>query len=704
MKQLIVPIAIIVVLVAIFIIVDHKEFNRSDDAQTIQRRNPGLINNRQSDPETKPGTELKPVDEIKLKDTNFPESKLPVAVPILSPEEAEQLIKEQKDPFFRHYENEELETILFEGTVRAVSTIPDPQKNDYPDCLYVVRLDINSFQSDSPLSKRITKELYVAIPILKDNIVVPSHLLKPGDRVVCQSALYDDMPQTINEIQLSDDFQSFEDSYYYVLDLTRTNEFSYNGSKAFAKKELVIPFIQSLPKDENACLLRKKRIQEELARIEEELTKHGGSFATWKNEYKEIAEKYKKLQNENWSGWIGDSFFSAGSKDELSYNTKEFIKGVLPYKTYLEEKGIDLIVLRVPHKQDFAARVLGSETFQENPAWIEHYYNCLKNDIEIVDPMPEMWKHRFDLPVFYIYWTGQSHPGEGMHFFAAKYLASILERYGYKPQTNSFSIKRVKTKGNNADLLYPSGNEKYPSGTNIEYYQVLQGENILTDLEQNSGSPFLFVSNSFFGKVPYYDESLPKYAAFHLQTPVDWLYQPAKHASLYRILLSDMELLSKRKAVIIIGMDSMWSSIPNMPQYYVDGASKITLEKTIYYDELSIFDNNQFFFKETDEGMSIEINKRYNFSFNLTLPVVPETKTCVIRIKFYDDSYPIVTAIDSKDGSIIESGIQPGVNTNRYCELFIPVLDEDRVITLNFRFQAESACKFFFDRCELWYY
>ena len=731
MKKIVVPIAIIVALISVFVIMDRKEFSRHDDVQTVQSESPAT--NRKplvSVPETMPVAGEKTADETKPKDTKSPENKsneimseteaesvietnsavksedksFPAAVPFLTPEEAVLLTKEQKDPFFRLYENEELETIIFEGTVRAVSTIPDPQKNDYPDCLYVVRLDINSFQSDSPLSKKITKELYVAIPILKDNIVVPSHLLKPGDKIVCHSVLYDDMPQTINEIQLSDDFQSFEDSYYYVFDLTKTNDFSFNGSKAFAKKELIIPSIQSLPKDEEASLLRKKRIQEEISRIEEELKMHGGTFDAWKNEYKAIAEKFKNLQNEKWSGWIGNSYFSAGTDSELSYNTEEFIKGILPYKTYLEEKGIDLIVLRVPHKQDFAARVLASETFQENPAWIEHYYNCLKNDIEIVDPMPEMWKHRFDLPAFYIYWTNQSHPGEGMHFFAAKYLASILERYGYKPETNSFSIRRVKTKGNNADLLYPSGNEKYPSGSNIEYYQVLQGENVLTDLEQNSGSPFLFVSNSFFGKVPYYDETLPKYVTYHLQSAVDWLYQPSKHASLYRILLSDMELLSNRKAVIVIGMKGMWSSIPAMPRYYIDGISKMTLEKTICFDELSIFDNNLYLFKETGEGTQIDYNAQRSFSFNLTLPAVPGMQTCVVRIKFYANSYPRVTAIDSQDGTIIESAIQPGVNFNRYCEFYIPVKNEPRVITFKFEYIAGESNTTYFDKCELWYY
>ena len=93
----------------------------------------------------------------------------------------------------------------------------------------------------------------------------------------------------------------------------------------------------------------------------------------------------------------------------------------MPYKKYLEENNIDLIVLRIPSKWDFAARVLASDDFHENPEWVEHYYECLKNDIEIVDPMPEMWNHRFDFPLFYFYHVpSEIHPFEGQAFISAQ--------------------------------------------------------------------------------------------------------------------------------------------------------------------------------------------------------------------------------------------------------------------------------------------
>ena len=66
MKQLIVPVAIIVALIAFFVIIDRKEFSRHDDVQTVQSESP--TSNRKptvSVPETKPVIDVKPAAETK---------------------------------------------------------------------------------------------------------------------------------------------------------------------------------------------------------------------------------------------------------------------------------------------------------------------------------------------------------------------------------------------------------------------------------------------------------------------------------------------------------------------------------------------------------------------------------------------------------------------------------------------------------------
>ena len=73
MKQLIVPIAIIVALIAFFVIIDRKEFSRHDDVETVQIKSP--TTNRKptvSVPEMKPANELKPAGETKPMDEMKP--------------------------------------------------------------------------------------------------------------------------------------------------------------------------------------------------------------------------------------------------------------------------------------------------------------------------------------------------------------------------------------------------------------------------------------------------------------------------------------------------------------------------------------------------------------------------------------------------------------------------------------------------------
>ena len=188
MKQLIVPIAIIVALIAFFVIIDRKEFSRHDDVQTIPiessttNRKPTAFVSETTPAielkpvvETKPVTEAKPVAETKPKTDVKPaemkpvaemkpaevktvevkpaeakpvteakpeEKAKPAAVPVVSADEAKILNEKaiawfeseklRREPFWPLYKDIQLSTVFMEGTVRDASFIPDPQNNDYP--------------------------------------------------------------------------------------------------------------------------------------------------------------------------------------------------------------------------------------------------------------------------------------------------------------------------------------------------------------------------------------------------------------------------------------------------------------------------------------------------------------------------------------------------------------------------------------------
>ena len=752
MKQLIVPIAIIVALIAFFVIIDRKEFSRHD-VQTVQsesptsNRNPTLsvpetksVSELNPAVETKSGIETKPIAEAKsvtetrtdktaepsVAQTKPEEMAKPAVVPVATAKEAEKLNedakayvlteKERIEPFYKFYQDSKLDSVCFQGTIRATSTIPDPEKNDYDNCLYALFIELDSYFADKSLNQEMPCEAIIAVPIMKDKAINRSNIFQLGDKVLCTCAEYDSMPQNIQEIQFSDDIQSFEHQLYYVLTINKINAFILEGSKKFAKREITILPIQKLQKDETIAKARKERIQNEIRRIENELEKHGGNFDSWKEEYKAIDKKYKTLCSEDWKGWIKDSFFYAKGSETSVYKTKEYIEGILPYKKYLEENNIDLILMRYPSKADFAARVLGADDFQENPAWVQHYYECLKNDIEIVDPMPEMWKHRFDYPLFYFYnLPSETHPLEGELMVAAKVLSDVLERYDLPKEDSLISLQETSYSSSDAQFFYPEGNPKFSSEDNISFHYPIQNNESIKTLQLNSSHPVIFLSNSHFGGYPFRDfgASIPGYSAFFLQTKPDWLYQSGIGNAMIRNLISSPYLLGKRRVVVMVASFTMWNrSFPPFPKYLSDHTRSIFLEKTIDFlsSDIKMFDNDSFLFSKDINGLTCftqnpaKNNPNNDFRIELEIPCGPEgEQTCMLRINYGYNSQITMEVQDSESQGNNLDTMALASGSNLHADIYIPVSKDSRRISILFK-PGYPTRKYLLKNIELWYY
>jgi len=647
--------------------------------------------------------------------TNPEDMSAPAAVPVVTAEEAEKLNedalayalvgKEKSEPFYKFYQGNDLESVCFQGTIRATSTIPDPEKNDYDNCLYALFVEIDALLSDATMDTEIACEAIVNVPILKDKSLLQDNVFLPGDKIWCMGSRYDAMPQAIQEIQLSDDIQSYEHEQYYPFEIRKIPSFQKGGNRNFAKREITILPIQTLPGDESAVVLRKERIQNEIARIEEEIKKHGGSFGTWKEEYKSIAEKYNALSNEKFKGWINDSYFAAGGK-ETTYKTKEYIDGILPYKKYLENNNIDLIIVRIPSKWDFAARVLTSEDFQENPAWIEHYYECLKNDIEIVDPMPEMWEQRFDYPLFYYFHIqDETHPFLGTSIVLAETISNVLKRYSFRNDPALFHLEKM-TFPLSSKYTYPEGNKRYPPSEPVFYYGVYQGSKSIGGLVPSSGSPFLFLSNSFFHHPARYSGgSVPGYSAYYLLTLTDWYYQQGLDNSMLRNLIGKPILLSNRNAVIMGEHPDHWKETPELPRYIVDNAEKISLEKTIDDQTLikSLLNADEVILDKNDTGQTIiEFSKKV--CFLLDVPVFNQKKTCMVRINFNNSTYATLSIKDSQNTTIIDKN-KTSMENNISSDLFIPLSEKsNQTYILEIELALTLYNSLSIKNIELWYY
>lgn len=617
----------------------------------------------------------------------------------------------EENLFYSFFEGYKLDTVSFEGTVRLSSHIPDPERNEYPNCLYTVFIELDSVLSSTPLSEKMTREAIVTIPVMKDKTILKQNIFLPGSKISCICSEYDAMPQNLREIQLSDDIQSFEHQQYYALSIVETEQFQQTGRKVFAKQEITILPILSLPKDEKAAALRQERIQKEIARIEEEMKEHGGSFAAWRKEYEPIAAKYNELCDKKYKAWIGDSYFSADAK-ETTYNTREYIDGMLPYKKYLEENNIDLILVRIPSKGDFAARVLTSNVFRENPDWVEHYYEFLRNDIEIVDPMPEMWEHRFDFPLFYYYnLETELHPYEGQAFITAKVLSEVLKRYSFPKSEQPIELKDFTLESKKERYFWPKGNPKFDPKKNVVFKQVLREGKTIGELAVNTGSPFLFLSNSWF-EHPYRPNgaSVPGYSAYFLQHIPDWLFQSGVHNQMIRNLVDSPEALQNRRAVIMVHTPRMnREGFPLFPKFLSKHVTSISKEKTLDFlaPEIKILDDGSFIFTKGNNGVTYFTSKNKKnaakqFEIELTIPPCAGKTTCMLRICFESLSYLLLNVLDVVNGSVIDTTKLPNVN-NSHSDLFIPVSDSERTVRIQF-IPDHIYNVFSVKNIELWYF
>lgn len=601
-------------------------------------------------------------------------------------ENAEPAGRAASEPFYQLYEKSVKAPIVFEGTVNVVSTVPVPAKNDYDDCLYSVFVELESFASDDPSKKFPPKEIIVNVPIMKNKKIISGNLLYPGDKVSIAAVEYDAMPKEIQQIQVSDDIQSFEHQYYFARTIKKIASFSAGGNSNFATREITILPIQTLPKDEAAARKRKERIQKEILRIEEELKKHGGSFATWRREYKPIGEKYKQLCKERAKGWIGNSYFAAISPEITWYNTKLFVSGILPFKKYLEERNIDLIVVRVPYRGDFAARVYGAEDFQENPIWVEHYYECLKNDIEIVDPMCEMWKERFDHTLFYFYQHEQEeHPFEGAYLATAKFLSEVLARYDYvKDDEITFGEAAFDPRVmRDSRRCFPPGNSRFSENgkpRQLTFKSILHENQPVGRLKTYGGSPFICLSNSFFGITYLQDKgaSLPHYLCYYLKHMVDWKYQNGMGNNMLRILLSDRNALNKRRAVIMLGL--FGGGFSTIPKYLVDNAQKLILVETMSVDDI-LKQSNGTFESRIQNGVSMFKAKQDKFRFDIEIPPMPNYKTCMIRINVPVALTKIMVSVVDPTGKELDSTLFTNGNSIR-SDLFVPASDKKQTVSV----------------------
>ncbi|MDD3886233.1 MAG: hypothetical protein PHI35_05140, partial [Victivallaceae bacterium] len=192
---------------------------------------------------------------------------------------------------------------------------------------------------------------------------------------------------------------------------------------------------------------RQSAIVEDLRRLDELKTAHGGSFAQWQNEMLPIYTEYNNFARKTICGWwLGDTFCKPIPFYVQPVGNRDFNRRLIDYNNYLKSCGIDLIVVRMPLKADFSFSMFNRDkSVYPNPLWLALFDELLTNNIEVIDVLPDMIDEASSYPLIYDYINlRNSNPEEGAAMIAAKATATRLESYNLSSVGGALSSARVK--------------------------------------------------------------------------------------------------------------------------------------------------------------------------------------------------------------------------------------------------------------------
>ncbi len=532
------------------------------------------------------------------------------------------------------------------GKIERVSDLPDSKRNDYDNCLYCVEMQVWKSSGSFPVSGKII----LVLPILKQRLIQKKNILVSGDVIEAEISKYEEMPESIKQIQISNNFDDWTVTYYFVQNFKRKTDLQKKQPNQVAPPRIIKlpPALRCSDMDHQARQARKQRIENELRLLDKKILQHGGSFKSWKKEFLPIAVRIQRMSQEGKSGWIDGAYFASPGRFPAPDKFTSFIAGIQPYQKYLAEHNIDLILVKIPTKGELSSAVfLSTDTFYEDPAWLEFYHACLTNDIEVVDPLHEMLRRHAEFPLTYFYHVPQeTHPCVGASWIIGEVLGKLLKRYG-DISNSQFVLKESQytySVANNLTFLP----DKDTQDTKKEYIRFPVVLDKITGkpfaISPDIVSPFLFLSNSF-GVYPdaAMGGSIPHYTAYQLGVIPAWSYQNGVDISMLRNCIIKSLILDGRKAVIFIIQPTMWAqAMPQFPPVIQKKYSRLIELNTLSAKQLSghikmrgPLPQNKMILQS--DGLSLDLRQEKNLAqLQIKIPISAEAKhyDCVLRLNY----------------------------------------------------------------------
>lgn len=479
--------------------------------------------------------------------------------------------------------------INLEGIIVNLSALPLPEKSDYPDCNYTAMFQVeNILSQDSSIPEKIV----LVIPGFRKRKLLTDSIYSSGQRLKVKIELFDDISETLRQIQQADQINSLDYDYYYLYEGIKIEPIgtvvqlpTESRKNALTHSTTSIDINKLTPQRGNADKLRKQAIQKDLARINKLLSKNGGDFKKWYDNLNDVRREYGKVIEKKDFKWIGDSYFSLKSwalyKEE--YLNYDFVSAMIDYNQYLRDRNIDFIVVRVPSMNEVVGDLFiqSFNNTEFNPYLQKFNKILLENDVETIDLVPPLVKNRFKYPLLFWYQTTDPHPAEGAGRIIARELTDRLKRYNFKAvktttvylvSTTMFPFRDDIYK---CDYTWPDGNIKYDTSSAASFLGVFSQDGNVLQINENSGSPVLFIGDSFVDYSPnnIRGGSIPQYFYYESGVLPDKFCRYGGATNLFGELIrkGDSFLVNRRVVIFIMNSggilkDARWFMINKNPK------------------------------------------------------------------------------------------------------------------------------------------
>ncbi len=384
------------------------------------------------------------------------------------------------------------------------SRIPDPAKSDYPDCLYTAEARVLEIQSEL----RAPRELILALPAFNKRTLAPDAAFVEGQILEVEIISNEKAEKALKTQQRSDTQERFDLQVFYTLSTrpiekkldafaTQPDSYFENG-----KKPLMVAEPIRYPWSAKAASDRKTAMEADKQVILQALKNNGGNWKKWDAKLRPFYADLAAQAKADPDGQLLKGQFHFQRIRYIPYadlcKTSEAgepgpLKMLSSLNQQLRARGIDLIVVPFPNKEDIHADVFSK--LAPADGWFLPYrqkflLDLLEADIEMIDLIQPLRAARSRFPSIF-YPEHDHHPADGAIQVAAEEIAKRLERYEFKKQPGfqplQLSLKPVEIKKEQDDKTFLS----YPATRVV----TSDGEPLVTP--SNSGSPVIIMGDSF---------------------------------------------------------------------------------------------------------------------------------------------------------------------------------------------------------------